>query len=142
MIQKNVRMWLCKKKFKARIKGICKIKTLQGQVDSMDQILKQLKPDKDQAAEHQSLLTIKQQMTGVIAKIKDSSAITEKEIDQSYDQLFQACDRGSKRLRSLLEQQKLKDEQERLRKIQVICCLILHSRPLSSRFGKLHFNRL
>ena len=134
-------MWLCKKKFKARIKGICKIKTLQGQVDSMDQILKQLKPDKDQAAEHQNLLAIKQQMTGVITKIKDSPAITEKEIDQSYDQLFQACDHGSKKLKSLLEQQKLKDEQERLRKIQVrtIRTLIFSSAEF---FAFLHYRFL
>ena len=63
-------MWLCRKKYKAKIKGIVKIKTLQSQVDAMDQIVKQLKSDKEQAAEHQALAAIQKQMISIIDKIK------------------------------------------------------------------------
>jgi hypothetical protein len=52
-------------------------------------------------------------------KLKNSQRITEKEINQCYNDLFGACDRDLKKLKSILEQQKNKDEQERLRKIQV-----------------------
>ena len=53
-----------------RIKGIMKIKTLQGQLDAMTAILKQLKSDKEQAAEQQSVLALKQLMNANIDKIK------------------------------------------------------------------------
>lgn len=45
--------------------------------------------------------------------------ISEKEINQCYNDLFSACDRDLKKLKAIIEQQKNKDEQERLRKIQV-----------------------
>ena len=47
-----------------------KIKTLTIQLDSMEQVLKQLKSDKEQAAEHKSLIALKQQMLDSIEKIK------------------------------------------------------------------------
>lgn len=51
--------------------------------------------------------------------LKGPKAITEKEINKMYDDIFTECDRDLKKLKTLLEQQKNKDEQERLKKIQV-----------------------
>lgn len=141
VIQKNIRMFLDKKRFKHRIKGIVKIKTLQSQIDAMGNILKQIKCDKEQSSAQQSLNLLKQQMTHSIAKIKvgllvflldlstwlidfyelfkSMDRISEKEINQCYNDLFSACDRDLKKLKAIIEQQKNKDEQERLRKIQV-----------------------
>ena len=45
-------------------------------------------------------------------------SITEKDINKFYDELFASCESNIKKLKSLIEQQKLKDEQERLKKIQ------------------------
>ena len=47
-----------------------KIKTLTIQLDSMEQVLKQLKSDKEQAAEQKSVIALKQQMLDSIEKIK------------------------------------------------------------------------
>lgn len=70
MIQKTVRMWLCKKKYRPRIRGILKIKQLYIQLESMDKILKQIKSDKEQAAEQKSVAALKEQMNLTISKIK------------------------------------------------------------------------
>lgn len=47
-----------------------KIKTLQSQLDAMNEILKQIKCDKEQASAQQSLALLKQQMLGSIDRIK------------------------------------------------------------------------
>ena len=47
-----------------------KIKTLQGQLDAMNARLNQLISDKEQAAEQQSVLALKQLMNANIDKIK------------------------------------------------------------------------
>lgn len=112
-------MFLCKTKYKPRIKGVCKIKTLQSQLDSMDAILAQLKSDKDQEKAKQSVDSVKKQMSDTIVKIKSAAKINDKEISQMYDQLLQACDNNMKQLRQVLEIQKNKEEEERMRKIQV-----------------------
>lgn len=92
---------------------------MQTQLDAMSAILKQIKCDKEQAASQQSLQMLKQQMANTIQKIKVSDKLTEKEVDHFYNELFNACDRDLKKLKQLLEQQKNKDEQLRLKKIQV-----------------------
>ena len=53
---------------------------MQVQLDAMTGILKQLKSDKEQAAEQQSVLALKQLMTSNIDKIK----VTFKQIGYSY----------------------------------------------------------
>ena len=63
-------MYLCKKKYKPRIKGIMKIKELTLQMDGMEAILKQLKSDKEQATEQKSVVALRQQMNDTIDKIK------------------------------------------------------------------------
>lgn len=49
-----------------------KIKTLFKQMDAMEAILKQIKSDKEQAAEQKSVMALKQSMDGAIVKIRVS----------------------------------------------------------------------
>lgn len=63
-------MWLCKKKYRPRIKGLVKIKQLYSQLEAMDKTLKQIKSDKEQAAEQKSVTALKEQMNTTITKIK------------------------------------------------------------------------
>jgi hypothetical protein len=53
-----------------RYKGITKIKQLYTQLEAMDKILKQIKSDKEQAAQQKSVNTLKDQMNAAITKIK------------------------------------------------------------------------
>ena len=105
----------------------------------MDKILKQIKSDKEQAAQQNSVKSLKDQMHDAIIKIKvilllwdksynnsiktfnfkkHSETISEKEITQCHNDLMAACERDLKKLKQILENQKNKDEQERLKKIQ------------------------
>ena len=95
-----------------------KIKTLTNQLDAMEVILKQLKSDKEQVSEQKSVVALRQQMHAAIDKIKKAKAISPKEIKKIYEELYHACEKDLKKLKSILEHQKNKDEQDRLRKIQ------------------------
>lgn len=117
-IQKNMRMYLVKKRYGPRINGISKIKSLQTQIESMRNILDQIKTDKEHKMAQESLKTLTNLLNATIDKIKNSLNITENQIDQAYNDLFSACERDFKKLKALLENQKNKEEQERLRKIQ------------------------
>ena len=55
-----------------------RIQTLQGQLDAMTSILKQLKSDKEQAAEQQSVMALRQLMNANIDKIKVNSFFFER----------------------------------------------------------------
>lgn len=115
-IQKNVRMWLCKKKYRPRIKAIVKVKRLQTQLEAMEKISSQLKADKDKSMQQVQML--KQQMQNVINKIKTAPILLEKDIAKLYNDLYASFDSDLKKLKGLLEQQKNREEQERLRKLQ------------------------
>ena len=63
---------------------------------------------------------------------KKSSAISEKDINKAYNDLLASCERDLKKLKTVLENQKNKDEQERLKKIQVRlywCAFIYRNEP-------------
>lgn len=86
-------------------------------MEAIEKLVSQLKTDKDKSI--QQVQSLKQQMEAVINKIKTASVITEKDIQKLYNDLFAAFDGEFKKLKTLLEQQKSREEQERLRKIQV-----------------------
>jgi myosin-6 len=97
---------------------VCKIKALQSQLDAMTAILKQLKSDKEQAKAQESISGLKIKMEAAIGRLKTNGKISEKEITALYDSLFTACNADFKMLTAVLDNQKNKDEEERLRKIQ------------------------
>lgn len=63
-------MFIVRRQYAPRIKAIMKIKTLFKQMDAMEIILKQIKSDKEQAAEKKSVMALKQSMDGAIVKIR------------------------------------------------------------------------
>lgn len=67
-IQKNVRMWLCKRKYKPRIRTLVKVKALQSQLTAMEHLVTQLKNDKEKSS--QQVKSLKQQLAATITKIK------------------------------------------------------------------------
>ena len=101
-----------------RISGVCKIKSLEGQLDAMNSILCELKNDKEQTQAQQSVTSLMQRMETAIEKIRTAKAISEKEITAMYSELLAACEVDLKKLKTVLEHQKNRDEEERLRKIQ------------------------
>lgn len=113
-----MRMYLTKKKYGPKISGISKIKTLQVQIESMKNILNEIKSDKENKVAGESLKSLMNLINSTIEKIKNSSNINSIQINQAYNDLFNACERDFKKIKKLLENQKNKEEQERLRMIQ------------------------
>ncbi len=111
-------MHLCKKKYGPRIEGVIKINKLSVQTEAMENILKQLKSDKEQAAEKKSLAALRQQMADSVDKIKKAQNISQKEIAKIYDELFHLSEKDMKKLKGMIESQKNREEQERLARIQ------------------------
>jgi myosin-6 len=93
-----------------------KLKTLQTQLEAMEKISSQLKADKEKSMQQVQML--KQQMQAVINKIRTASSIAPKDIQKWYNDLNASFDTDLKKLKGLLDQQKNRDEQERLRKLQ------------------------
>ncbi|XP_029649118.1 unconventional myosin-VI isoform X3 [Octopus sinensis] len=114
-IQKNVRMYLSKKKYRHRYLTITKIKSLQGQIASLHKSTSQLKGNKD--TEMKQIEQIEASIKQAIHKIKTTD-VTKEQCKQIYEQLMSSMDKQMKILQKKMEEQKIKEEQERLRKIQ------------------------
>lgn len=115
-VQKTMRMWLCVKKFRPRIKGLAKVQGLRNRLNSMNQIVGQLKSDKDAAK--RSVDTLIADVDGVVKQIKTTQRMTYAEIDSLYARLSAKFDTCFAELKKRLEQQKIREEEERLRRIQ------------------------
>lgn len=115
MIQKSVRMWVCMRKFKPKFEMLQKVKALQTQLGLFSQIVGQMKTDKEQAAKQvQELETA---IDGYIKKIRTTN-ISREEMSRTINTLMTNMDSQLAGLKKKLEQQKVAEEQERLRKIQ------------------------
>ncbi|XP_054269239.1 myosin heavy chain 95F isoform X2 [Macrosteles quadrilineatus] len=115
-IQKNMRMHLMKKKHRPRYKGIAKINSLQSMVGRMENIIGQLKKDKD--ASVNEVRALQNDMKNAVNKIKTNEKIKPEEINAMYTQLMNKANSQMGGLQKKLEMQKSAEEQERLRKIQ------------------------
>ncbi|XP_013788339.1 unconventional myosin-VI-like [Limulus polyphemus] len=115
IIQKNVRRYQAMKKYRPRYLGIMKVKSLQGQLKQMSELVNQLKAEKQQSVTQVNALETKMKET--IKKLKTTD-MKEAEIQQNYTSLMMAMDDSLVVLKRKLEKQKIAEEQERLRKIQ------------------------
>ncbi|KAK7077209.1 Unconventional myosin-VI [Halocaridina rubra] len=115
IIQKNIRMYHAKKKYRPRYMGVLKIKGLQGQLLQMQSIVNQLKKDKDS-----SVATVKKIQTAMEASVKKirTTSMSRQQIDHDYNSLVTAMNSELAVLHKKLAQQKNAEEQERLRRIQ------------------------
>jgi myosin VI len=116
IVQKTVRMYLARKKYRPRITGIHQLRGLQQSVSSAEKIVGQLKRDKESS--QQQLQQLQLAMNSAIRAIKSNDRITEKEIKANFKKLEHQAEELMKGMRTKLEQQKSAEEQARLRKIQ------------------------
>ncbi|XP_033741492.1 unconventional myosin-VI-like isoform X2 [Pecten maximus] len=114
-LQKTVRMWRDVRKFKPKYKMITKVVASQGQMTEMSKIVSQLKKDKDAATKQ--VESIQTAFHSFIAKIRKTD-ISPVEMEKTYNNLLTQMDQNTQGIRKLLEKQKIKEEEDRLRKIQ------------------------
>lgn len=114
-IQAHIRMWRCTRKFKPKFEVIKNINSLLSQRTMMDQIVAELKKDKDSATKAVKELQASQE--AFIHKIRTTD-LTRDQMSVTTNQLMANMDALLKDLNTKLQKQKNADEQERLRKIQ------------------------
>lgn len=117
VIQKNMRMYLAKKRHRPRYKGIGKINSLQSMLVRMESIIGQLKRDKESS--YNEVKALQSDMKAAVNKIKMNTHIKADEVNELYTQLMNKANSQMGTLQKKLQNQKSADEQERLRKIQL-----------------------
>ncbi|CAF3259292.1 unnamed protein product [Rotaria socialis] len=115
-IQKRVRMHLVYKRYAPRIRGLVKVKALHEQVASMEKFVTQLKANKEQV--YKQVHQLRQRIDQLIHEITNTS-MKVANIDNAYNDLASSIDREFKRLKQVAAEQDIKEEAERLKKIQV-----------------------
>ncbi|XP_072290391.1 unconventional myosin-VI-like isoform X2 [Eucyclogobius newberryi] len=112
MIQKTVRMWLCKRKHKPRIDGLVKVRGLKTRMLRFTEVVSGLKEGKvEMSRQSQELDT---SIDCLMDKIKHV-VMSRLEIDHEYKALV---GRSEKLLSDMQKQKKEEEERERLKKIQ------------------------
>uniref|UniRef100_A0A8C5CCM1 Unconventional myosin-VI n=1 Tax=Gadus morhua TaxID=8049 RepID=A0A8C5CCM1_GADMO len=111
-IQKSVRMWLCKKKHKARIDGLVKVRNLQQRMDRFNEAVGGLKEGKQEMAKQIQQLAAA--IEALITKIK-ATAMTRQAIDAEYQALVKLA---AELLSSMQKKKQEEEERERLKHIE------------------------
>ncbi|XP_015186315.1 PREDICTED: myosin heavy chain 95F isoform X1 [Polistes dominula] len=115
ILQKTARMYIAKKQHRPRIKGLVKIKFLQTQLIQIQDISKQLKNRDKCAADIKRLQT---DLENSIRRIKEDSKIKAEEIDTLYTNLVNQMNKQMVSMQDMVKQQKIAEEQARMKKIQ------------------------
>ncbi|XP_065339077.1 myosin heavy chain 95F isoform X1 [Cloeon dipterum] len=116
VIQKTVRMHLCKKQHQPRYRGISKIKSLSSMLTRMEQCISQMKKDKDSSAAE--VTKLKKDMDAAIQRIKSNPKIKPSEVSLLHTQLMNQANTCMASVQKRVEAQKIAEEQERIRKLQ------------------------
>lgn len=114
-LQKTIRMWRAAKKFKPKYEAIIKVKATQSQLTLMNDIVSKMKKDKDKAGKQ--VKDMEAALQALIHKIRTTD-MSREQMSQAHNELIAKMDKSLDDLKKQLEQQKIKEEQERLRKIQ------------------------
>ncbi|XP_076642841.1 myosin heavy chain 95F jaguar isoform X2 [Halictus rubicundus] len=115
ILQKTARMYIAKKQHRPRIKGIMKIKNLRTQFAGMEETSKQLK---NREKSMNDLKRLHDDLDAAIKRIKDNERIKPAEIDSLYTSLVNQVNRQMASLQDMVKQQKIAEEQAKLKKIQ------------------------
>ncbi|XP_014615269.1 PREDICTED: myosin heavy chain 95F [Polistes canadensis] len=115
ILQKTARMYIAKKQHRPRIKGLVKIKFLQTQLIEIQDISKQLKNRDKCVADIKRLQT---DLENSIRRIKEDSKIKPEEIDTLYTNLVNQLNKQMLSMQNMVKQQKIAEEQARMKKIQ------------------------
>ncbi|XP_037099836.1 unconventional myosin-VI-like isoform X1 [Syngnathus acus] len=112
VMQKTVRMWLCKKKHKPRIDGLVKVRHLRKRMERFNEVVAGLKEGKEEMSAQVERLDA--DICALMLKIK---ATEMRRVDIEHD--YQALVVRSEQLLSALQNKKKEEEErERLRRIQ------------------------
>uniref|UniRef100_A0A3B3DVZ7 Unconventional myosin-VI n=1 Tax=Oryzias melastigma TaxID=30732 RepID=A0A3B3DVZ7_ORYME len=112
MIQKTVRMWLCKRKHKPRIDGLVKVRSLKNRMTRFNEVVAGLKEGKQEMSKQ--IMELDVAIDNLIIKIK-STIMSRIDIDHEYKSLVT---RSEHLLTALQNKKKEEEERERLRRIQ------------------------
>ncbi|XP_036398113.1 myosin VIb [Megalops cyprinoides] len=112
MIQKTVRMWLCRKKHKPRIDGLVKVRNLKMRMDGLQKVVTGLKEGKQEMSKQ--IQELDASIDALMAKIK-ATVMSRAQIDSEYQALV---GRVEKLLGSMQKKKQEEEERERLRRIQ------------------------
>lgn len=115
LLQSHIRMWRCSRVFKPKYETLQKVRAIQAQRSLVDQLVGQLKKDKEAV-----IKAVKELETGqenFVQKIRTSN-LSREEMVRMTNTLATNMDVLLQDLKKRLEQQKSAEEQERLRKIQ------------------------
>ncbi|XP_078051109.1 myosin heavy chain 95F jaguar isoform X4 [Augochlora pura] len=115
ILQKTARMYIAKKQHRPRIKGIIKIKNLRTQLVGMEETSKQLKNREKSMSD---LKRLHDDLDAAIKRIKNNERIRPAEIDSLYTNLVNQVNKQMASLQDMVRQQKIAEEQARLKKIQ------------------------
>ncbi|XP_019772636.1 myosin heavy chain 95F isoform X2 [Dendroctonus ponderosae] len=116
VIQKNVRGYLVKKKYGMRIKTVKNLRLMDGKLKQLDAIAQQLKSDKTSSIN--GINQLKLEVNAAIGNIKKNENIDNKTVENLYSNLVLKIDQQMSTLQKKVQEQKSREEQERLRKIQ------------------------
>lgn len=116
LLQKNIRGYLVKKKYGARIKTIKNIRALDVNLKKLEGIAHQLKKDKDLSTN--GINQLKSEVSAAIDKIKKDDKIDVKTVESLYNNLVAKINQQMGSLEKKVQEQKIREEQDRLRKIQ------------------------
>ena len=115
-IQKYARMYLARKKHSPRIKAILQLKKLKTQIDQIGGMSKSMKKDKD--AVMKNVNSLNKQVAEEIVKIKSTPNMQPKIMKQNYEGILSKINKEVDGVRKKIQDQKIAEEQERLRKLQ------------------------
>ena len=116
-LQANLRMQLARRQHRPRYLGLRAVATLRGQVDQIGDMggtLKQGRQDFEQALDR-----LNDQIDGAVATIKISEKIKKAEIDRLHAGLVDSINRELVGVKKRIEQERIAEEQEKLRKLQM-----------------------
>ncbi|XP_028177152.1 myosin heavy chain 95F isoform X6 [Ostrinia furnacalis] len=115
-VQKTIRGYLVRKRHQPRYKAIAKITALHHNLKQMDTVVGQLKKEKDSA--QKNIENLRNSIKSACATIKGNEKITRAEIDQLYSKLTKDVEMQMTSLQKAMVDQKNREEQERLRKME------------------------
>ncbi|XP_068199383.1 myosin VIa isoform X2 [Antennarius striatus] len=112
MMQKTVRMWLCRRKHKPRIDGLVKVRNLKNRMDRFNEVVGGLKEGKQEMS--RQVQDLETAIDVLMLKIKNTHMTR---IDIDYE--FRALVSQSEQLLTAMQNKKKEEEErERLRRIQ------------------------
>ncbi len=116
-IQKYARGYLARKKYAPKYKGIKRLRTLIKQIDQIGEMGSKLK-SKDKESVEKSVRSLKGQLNEEILKIKMSPKMKEKDINRTYETLLAAINKEVAVVKKKIQDQKIAEEQERMKRLQ------------------------